>query len=112
MPNRRWDVSSNGPDWTDVFALMKAIEALHGVVVTVGLSASLHDGCGGFSTIAALQVDKENSVLGSPVAALSAEFPCKLHKDLVTCVFAGLYELDAAITKKLWEQLPLPFTAE
>lgn len=112
MPAKRWDASSNGPDWMDVFMMMKAIEAMHGVVVTVGLAASLHDGAGGFSTIAAMQVDREASVLGSPIVALSAEYPCGTHRDLVHCVFAGLYQLDEELGRKLWEQKELPFTAE
>lgn len=92
--------------------MMKAIETLHSVMVTITLGAGVFDGPSTFTTIAACRVPKQASVLGEAVLALSAEWPCKEHRRLEDCIFAGLYQLDAALSKKLWEQLPLPFTAK
>lgn len=111
MRRKQWQGSSNGPDWTDCLMLMKAMEALHGVVVTVTMSADAFDGPGGYTTIAALRMERNASLLGSPVAALSAAWPCPEHKDLVICVFAGLYALDTQLAEKVWKQNKLPFTA-
>ena len=104
MGAKSWEKQPSGPDWTDVFILMKAIEGIHGVLVTVTLASTVFEGPSGLSTIAAMRVDKDASVLGQPIVALSAEWPCKVHKDLVNCVFDGLYHLDRELDDKLVEQ--------
>lgn len=111
MGGKKWESSSDGPDWTDVAILMRAIETLHSVLVTTTLGPGVFDGPSMYSTVAAVRVPREANVLGECVLALSAEFPCKEHRRLEDCVFAGLYQLDMALTAKLWQQLPLPFTA-
>lgn len=96
-----WQLSSDGPDWTDVMILMKAIERLHGVLVTVTIGATVFEDGAGLLTIAALKVERDASVLGSPIAALSGDWPCKEHHNLCHCVFAGLYALDGQLGKGL-----------
>lgn len=111
MAKSKWQGQQNGPDWTDVMLTLKAVEKLHGVLVTITLGGNVFDGPGGYTCIAALRVPAEANVLGEPVVALSAEWPCSEHRDLVACVFAGLYELDSVLSKKLWEQNELGLQA-
>lgn len=112
MGKKQWLKSAGGPDWTDCLGLVKAIEALHGVLVVVSLGADSFDGPGGYITIAALRVDRDASVLGSPVAVLSGDWPCPDHADLGSCLFAGLHAMDVELARKVWQQSSLPFTAE
>jgi hypothetical protein len=112
MGAEKWQGSQNKPDWTDVFVMMRAVEAMHGVVVTLCLTPGAFDGPSGFTTLAAYHVPQEASVMGQPVIAMSGEYPCHAHKDLVSCVYAGLYELDTLLGRKLWKQMQLPFTGE
>lgn len=90
--------------------LMQAIESMHGVLVTVGFAAGNFTGPVGYCTIAAMRVEKDASVLGSPIVALSGEWPCPEHRDIVSCVFGGLHALDAELSRKLWKQSELPST--
>lgn len=107
MGAKSWQKSANGPDWTDVLILMKAIEDLHAVSVTFTLTPGVFAGPAGMLTVAARQVGKDASVLGSYVAAISGEWPCKEHRELESCVFAGLYRLDSELTARLWKQKSL-----
>lgn len=91
---------------------MKALEELHSVSVVMALCPGAFNGPSGMLTISARKVGLDASVLGSYVAALSGEYPCKEHKSLEACVFAGLYHLDHELSAKVWKQLPLPGTGE
>jgi len=112
MRKSEWPAPQNKPDWTDVICLMKAIESLHSVVVTLCVTPGAYDGPAAFTTLAAYHVPEEASVLGQAILAMSGEFPCPEHKDLCTCVFSGLYRLDELLSRKLWQQSNLPFTRE
>jgi hypothetical protein len=57
-------------------------------------------------------VGRVGSVMGAPVVDLSGEWPCPDHKQVEHCLFAGLMKMDDVLTKKLWHQNKLPFTAE
>lgn len=107
MARKSWQELPSGPDWMDVYYMMQAIESLHGCMVVITLGLAALGGPGGSTTIAAIRTPKEASVLGQQVLAISGEWPCRDHKDLCACVFAGLYELDAEITKNWWEQKTL-----
>jgi hypothetical protein len=109
--NKPWQLSKDGPDWTDISTMMQALGQLHSVSCTITFGPGVFDGPSMFITIAAVRMPREGSVTGEAVLALSVEWPCKDHTRVEDCVFAGLYELDRALTQKLWEQLPLPFTA-
>jgi len=105
-----WPALQSKPDWTDVIVMMRAIETLHGVVVTWCLTPGGYDGPSAFSTLAAYHVPQEASVMGQAILAMSGEFPCREHGDLASCVYSGLYQLDGALTSKLWKQSNQPFT--
>jgi len=112
MRDKTWQGSQSTPDWTDVVCLMKAVESLHHVVVTLCVTPGAFDGPSAYTTLAAYHVPEEASVLGQAVLAMSGEFPCPEHKDLATCVFSGLYRMDELLGRKLWQQSNLPFTPE
>jgi len=112
MRKTRWPEPQSKPDWTDVVVMMRAIEGLHNVVITLCLTPGGFDGPAAFTTLAAYHVPEEASVLGQAILAMSGEYPCLVHEDLATCVYAGLYQMDAELSKKLWEQVQVPFTRE
>jgi len=106
----QWAVSSNGPDWTDIAATMKAVEGFHSVLITFSIGTGVYDGPALFGTVSACSMPVEGSVLGQPIMAIALEYPCKDHKDLTACVYAALLQLDFMLTEKVWDQLKLPFT--
>lgn len=110
----KWREQQSAPDWTDIFTTLRAIEQLHSVTVFVTLTAGVFDGPNGFTTVAARRVTPmgEASVLGEPVIVLSGEWPCKDHASYVACLYSALLSLDSALSRKLWKQLQLPFTAD
>jgi hypothetical protein len=110
----KWRNSHNSPDWTDIFTLMRGIEALHSVTVFVTLTAGTYDGVTGYTTIFAHHTAKsgEASVLGEPVAILAGEWPCPHHRDYVSCLYSALMEMDSKLSAEVWKQSTMPFTAE
>jgi len=104
MGAKNWLESFDGPDWTDVLITMKAIEDCHNVSVTFTLIPGLFAGPAGMLTVGARQLSKDASVLGSYVAAISGEWPCREHKEMSACVYAGLLRLDVELDRKVWEQ--------
>ena len=107
MGARSWEKQPNGPDWTDVLITMKAIEEFHSVSVTLTLVPGVFGGPAGMLTIAARSVSRDASVMGSVVLAMSGEWPCKTHKHLEACVYAGLLTIDHTLSSKVWEQKTL-----
>lgn len=112
MGGKTWAESKNKPDWTDIMALCKAIESLHGVNVAVVLRSGIFSGPAIIWDILCLSQDEAANVMGQALLGLSGEFPCPEHKDLESCLFAGLYSADSELSGKLWKQSKLPFTAE
>lgn len=107
MGAKSWEKSVSGPDWTDVLITMKAIEDFHSVSVTLTLVPGVFSGPAGMLTIAARSVSRDASIMGSVVLAMSGEWPCKDHKELEACVYAGLLTIDATLSRKVWEQKTL-----
>lgn len=108
----QWDVSSNGPDWTDVSAVMRAVGDLHNVVITFCLGNGAFDGPSLYGVLSAISVPKEGTVLGQPILSIQVEYPCKDHKEITACVYAALLQMDYVLTSKVWDQSQLPFTAD
>lgn len=94
-----WAVSSNGPDWTDVEMLMRAISGLHSgtvglIVLPRGIGAS-----GGLSTEACMTFDVlPGSSIPSEVT-VRGDWPCNTHRELAAHMFALLHDLDHEISK-------------
>lgn len=112
MGAKTWEKPPVGPDWTDVFVMMKAIEELHRVLVTACFTSTVYDGPAGILVIAAYSMQDDAPVMGTPVMAMSGVWPCPEHKTLEACLYAGLYRLDSGLSEKVWQQIKLPFTAE
>jgi len=110
----KWREPNHSPDWTDIFSVIRAMEAMHSVTVFITLSSAVYDGSGGFTTISAHKMSRvgEASVLGEPAIISSGEWPCPHHRDYAACLYAALLEMDGLLSRKLWEQIQLPFTAE
>lgn len=110
----KWREPQSGPDWTDIFTTIHAMEALHSVTVFITMTAGVFDGPSGYITLAARKEDKvgEASVLGAPVIVSCGEWPCPNHKDFAACLYAALLEMDGQLSSKLWQQMQLPFTGE
>jgi hypothetical protein len=110
----KWREPKNGPDWTDVFTTMRAIEDFHSVTLFVTLTAAVYDGPSGYTTIAARHTAKvgEASVLGEAVIVCSGEWPCREHRDYASCLFAALLKMDSELSSKVWGQLKLPLAVE
>lgn len=108
-----WRNPQNAPDWTDIFTVIRAIEALHSVTLFVTLTAGTFDGPSGYTTVCARNTSEvgKASVLGEPVFILSGEWPCPHHKDYAACLYAALLEMDSQLSSKLWKQATMPFTA-
>jgi len=109
MPRK--PMQETGPDWVDIVMLMREIEHVHSVTVTITLGRGVFDGPSIVTTIAALRQPSEGNIMGEALLALGGEWPCKDHATLPACVFHGLYELDYMLARKVWQQLSLPFTA-
>jgi len=96
----------------EIFSLCKSVEQVHRVLVFITLSSGPLDGPAGFTTISAMEVNDEDgvSILGRCVVALSAEWPCKDHRDYVSCVYNGLMTLDTNLGRIRWTQSKLEIT--
>lgn len=107
MGIKKWQDASSGPDWTDVLITMRAIEDCHKVSVGLTLVPGVFAGPAGMLTIHVRSVSGDASVMGSYVAAISGEWPCKEHSTMESCVYAGLLAIDWELTPKLPEQKTL-----
>jgi|SRR5215216_521753 len=107
----QWAAASNGPDWTDVAISMKAVGDFHHVLIVLSLGPGAYDGPSLFGSLSATGIPAEGSVLGQPILGIGLEFPCKDHKDLTSCVYAAVLQMDYILSDKVWKQLKLPFTA-
>lgn len=95
----QWGKSSNGPDWTDIEMMMRALSSLHSGHVGVTILPRGIGSGGGLSIACSMMFDV---LPGSSLpAAVSTEssWPCNSHQELAAHVFAGLHELDFEISK-------------
>lgn len=107
-----WAKSSNGPDWTDVAITLKAVEDFHKCHIVLTLGGTAFSGPSLFGSVSAIPMPKRGTVLGQPIMAIPLEYPCKDHRDLVSCVYAAVLQIDHMLCTKVWEQICAPFTAE
>ena len=91
--------SSNGPDWTDVEMMLRAMSSLHSA--SVGLTF-LPDGIGstgGLSVAAGCTFDVLPGSSIDPFVNVIKRWPCVSHATLAGHCFALLHELDFQIGK-------------
>lgn len=103
-----WRASSPGPDWMDITNMLGALEHLHDVQCSITMKPGSSLGSYVLWTIAALDQPTQASVLGQRVWVTSGEWPCPDHKDLTSCLFAGLFVLDQTLIEQKWKNLPIP----
>lgn len=91
--------STNGPDWTDIETLIRAIGGLHSGKVGVTILPRGIGSTGGLSIGCSMMFDVLPGSSLPPGITVTKDWPCKQHADLESCVFAGLYALDFEISK-------------
>lgn len=91
--------SMNGPDWTDVEMLMRAIGALHSGRVGLTLLPRGIGASGGLELGASIMFDVLPGSSIPPEATVIKTWPCASHASLEGHCFAALHELDYAISK-------------
>ena len=107
-----WVAQSNGPDWTDIAVSMKAVGDFHNVLILLSLGPGVFAGPSLFGSLSATGIPVEGTVLGQPILGIGLEWPCKDHKDLTSCVYAAVLQMDYLLSQKIWHQLSVPFTAQ
>jgi hypothetical protein len=103
-----WEKSTNGPDWTDVEMIMRAISAVHGGHVALVFSPNGTGATGGLDVAASMIFDVLPGSLLPATVATSSVWPCSTHKTLAAHAFDALHRLDFEIGKAyksepLWE---------
>lgn len=104
----KWAKSSNGPDWTDVEMMMRALSALHSgeagiTVLPVGIGSS-----GGLSVAATMAFSVLPGSSLPPFCTVVRNWPCAQHATFDGHVFALLHALDYEVSKvykneELWK---------
>lgn len=108
MRKQQWAKSTNGPDWTDVEMLMRAIEGLHSAHVAVVLSPDGTGSSGGVCVAASCLFERLPGSSLPVSVVVDKVWPCSTHATLDGLAFALLHELDFEISKTyqneaLWE---------
>jgi hypothetical protein len=103
----QWAKSTNGPDWTDVEMLMRALEGLHSAHVAVIVSPAGTGFSGGVSVVASALFDVLPGSALPAAVQVETHFPCITHATLDGCAFALLHTLDyrigqTYINEELW----------
>lgn len=96
---RQWAKSTNGPDWTDICTLMRAIGALHSGVVSVQCSP---DGIGSDTGLVLRAVIRLDVLPGSSLPKkvdVQEVWPNRESATVEGAVFRLLYTLDFEISK-------------
>jgi len=96
---RQWAKSTNGPDWTDVEMMMRAIEGLHSGVVAVVFSPNGTGSSGGVDVAASVIFDRLPGSSLPMSVVVHRVWPCNTHGTLEGLAFALLHELDFEISK-------------
>jgi hypothetical protein len=108
MKRKLWEKSTNGPDWTDIEAMMRAMSALHSGTVGLTLFPRGTGSTGGLSVGASIMFDVlPGSALPAAVSTVK-DWPCSAHSTFDGHCFALLHELDFLIAQtyeqsSLWE---------
>jgi len=104
----QWAKSTNGPDWTDIETLMRAISALHTGHVNVAFSPRGIGSSGGLHIALSILLDVLPGSSLPAVIMAESEWPCAENHDLCAHVFEGLYQLDYQVgevykQEELWK---------
>lgn len=94
-----WEKSTNGPDWTDVEMLMRAIGAVHSGHIALVCSPRGTGAGGGLDVAASMIFDVLPGSSLPPTVVVSSGWPCNTHKTLVAHAFESLHQLDFEISQ-------------
>lgn len=94
-----WAKSTNGPDWTDVEMMMRAMSALHSGEVGMTCLPRGIGSTGGLSIAASIMFNVLPGSALPPCVSVVKDWPCTSHKELPAHVFALLHQLDYEISK-------------
>lgn len=98
--------STNGPDWTDVEVMARAISALHSGNVGLTFLPRGIGGSGGWSVAASMMFDVLPGSSLPPNVNVIKNWPCASHATMAGHCFALLHELDFKIST-IYEQSSL-----
>lgn len=101
--------SSNGPDWTDVEVMCRALGALHSGHAGLTFLPYGIGGTGGWSVSASIMFDVLPGSSLPPCVSVIKKWPCRGHATMAGHAFALLHELDFEVSKvyeqsTLWEK--------
>ena len=104
---RLWAKSTNGPDWTDIEMMLRAMGALHSGSAGLTLLPDGIGSSGGLSVAASMMFDVLPGSSIPPCVSVVKRWPCAQHATLEGHCFALLHELDFKISqvyeqKELW----------
>jgi hypothetical protein len=91
--------STNGPDWTDVEAMMRAMGSLHSGKVGLTILPRGTGSSGGLSVSCSIMLDVLPGSSLPPLISVENVWPCNSHLSLEGHCFAGLHTLDFEISK-------------
>lgn len=92
-----WEKSTSGPDWIDVEAMMRSMEAVHSGHVAVIISPDGIGSTGGVDVATSIIFNVlPGSSLPTSVVTHSV-FPCNTHSTLAQHAYEGLHRLDFEI---------------
>ena len=99
---------TSGPGWTEIEAMIRAINALHSGEVGLTILARGAGSSGGLSVAATMFFNVLPGSSLPPSVQVIKHWPCTAHADFAAHAFALLYELDHEISKvyrneALWE---------
>jgi len=100
--------SLNGPDWTDVEMMLRAMSSLHSASVGITLLPRGIGATGGLSVGVNCIFDVLPGSSIEKCVNVTKDWPCNQHADLASHCFAVLHELDYLVGKmynqaSLWE---------
>jgi len=94
---KQWAKSTNGPDWTDVEMLMRAIQSVHAGNVAIIVSPFGIGSSGGVDLGASMIFDVLPGSSLPPMVQVTSRWPCADHATLAAHAFEALHRLDFQI---------------
>lgn len=105
---KEWRASSTGPDWTDISLMLRELEKLHNVWISMRVlnAGSRHSNglrivCSAFTNVLISNAD-------TGVVLLTAEWPNPNNGSMEGSMFRLLCEMDAKLSGEMWFQTTLP----
>lgn len=101
----------NGPDWMDVTAIMRGVQELHHVDLTIHLCTLPLGGIGELGVV--VEAYRQDGTLdaGEPLSLIRVvTHPTSSKESLPATLVGVLYEFDGLLSKEVWQQLKIAGT--